>query len=116
MNHPAVPQKTSTAFVPSALERLRGIHQLSRDYNGADPRGHRARLWELVRKHITEIEALMAREDPHYVTETGDLAVLCFEILLEDGADADEVLLRCLSRYERKLQALIARRAADSSP
>ena len=57
-------------------------------------------IWE-------EIEKLADKKDPHYLIETGDLLILCFELLLEAGVDIDEVVLKCFERYEKKLGELI---------
>ena len=60
-------------------------------------------LLELMCKHIEEIEQLKAKGDKHYVVETGDLIILCFEMLLENQASIDETLETCFKRYEDKL-------------
>jgi hypothetical protein len=91
----------------TALERIKGIHRLSQRFNEMVGKPHQERLLELMRKHVDEIGELAAHNDPHYVVETGDLLILCFELLLEGGADIDEVTLRCFERYERKLSELI---------
>lgn len=90
-----------------ALERIKKIHQLSQQFNARVGKPHQKRLLELIRKHIDEIEGLVAEKDPHYLIETGDLLILCFELLLEGGADIDEVVEKCFGRYERKLNELI---------
>lgn len=90
-----------------ALKRIKAIHQLSQRVNAMLGKPHQGRLLELMRKHIDEIEQLAAQQDPHYVIETGDLLILCFELLLEGGADIEEVSLTCFERYEKKLMELI---------
>ena len=92
-----------------ALERIRGIHDLSREFNALTGKPHQERLLELMRAHIPEIEELAREGDPHYLIETGDLLILCFELLLEGKADIDEVTRKCFERYENKLTGLIQR-------
>jgi hypothetical protein len=91
-----------------ALERIKGIHKLSLQYNGRTDGAHQKRLLELMRSHIDEIEDLVNNGNDHFLTETGDLAVLCFELLLENNIKIDDILLKCFERYEKKLKDLIA--------
>lgn len=90
-----------------ALDRIKGIHQMSQKFNATVGKPHQERLLELMRKHVDEIEELAAAKDPHHLIEIGDLLILCFELLLEGKADIDEVILECFGRYERKLKGLI---------
>jgi len=60
-----------------------------------------------MRHHIGEIEELALRQDRHFLVETGDLAVLCLELLLEHGVSPDKIMGRCFGRYERKLNGLL---------
>jgi len=90
-----------------ARQRLRQIHALSARLNALEGRPHRQRLMELVRHHVREIDELAQRQDPHHIVETGDLLILCFELLLESGADIDEVTRVCFERYDKKLTGLI---------
>ena len=90
-----------------ARERLKEIHRLSKYYNDLVGKGHKERLLELIKKHAREIETLMADNDAHYLVETGDLMILCFEMLLENGVSIDETMHLCFERYERKLTQLI---------
>ncbi len=88
-------------------ERLRGIHQLSREYNKRVDMPHTQRLFSLMRKHIDEIEGLWKKGDDHFLVETGDLLILGFEMLLEYQRSLDETLLLCFERYEKKLSQLM---------
>src|SRR3989338_2240383 len=92
---------------PQHIKRLKGIHELSRRYNGRKRDAHNAKLLELIDKHAQEIRELCEKGDRHFLTETGDLAVLCFELLLENGEDPGAVLERCFKRYEDKLTRLL---------
>lgn len=92
---------------PASLERIRGIHRLSEEYNRRVNAGHAGQLLKLMRKHVDEIEALSRDKNPHYLTETGDLAVLCFELILDGGQPIDDILRKCFLRYENKLTGLL---------
>lgn len=92
----------------SAGQRIRGIHRLSASYNHKTGNPHQKRLLELMRHHVIEIEELVAARNKHFLVETGDLAILCFELLLENKVSLDEVLECCFGRYERKLGGLLA--------
>ena len=90
-----------------SLARTKNIHELSRLYNKKLKNNHKKRLLELMREHIEEITKLSNKNSRHYLTETGDLIILCFELLLENNVSINKVLLRCFKRYETKLPKLI---------
>lgn len=96
-----------------ARQRLGQIHALSSRLNALEGRAHRQRLMELVRHHVQEIDELAQGQDPHHIVETGDLLILCFELLLESGADIDAVAHRCFERYDKKLTGLIQQHRRD---
>lgn len=93
-----------------SLERTKNIHELSRLYNKKLKNNHKKRLLELMREHIEEITKLSNKNNRHYLTETGDLIILCFELLLENNVSINKVLLKCFKRYETKLPKLIKER------
>lgn len=97
----------ATVIDPTVLERIRNIHRLSQTFNEKVGREHKSRLLELMREHIDEIDELWAAENPHFLVETGDLIILCFEVLLEKGVSIDEIVEKCFGRYEQKLTNLI---------
>ncbi|MBF0483107.1 MAG: hypothetical protein HQL25_00210 [Candidatus Omnitrophica bacterium] len=90
-----------------SLARIKAIHQLSRQYNGKTKGAHQKKLLQLMREHIDEIEELAAAKNKHFLIETGDLIILCFELLLENRTEIDEVIVECFGRYEKKLKSLI---------
>lgn len=96
-----------TVLKKKALERIKKVHQLSRVYNGPSKKKHLKKLLSLVREHAREITLLHKKKDQHYLVETGDLLILCLEILLEAGASIDAMTLRCCKRYEKKLTFLL---------
>ncbi|HOK79957.1 MAG TPA: hypothetical protein PK303_07905 [bacterium] len=91
------------ALTKNALLKLKKIHNLSSFVNSGN---HRKKLLHLAKQHIIEIEYLYEKKDPHADIETGDLAVLCFEIILESNKNPDQVLEKCFLRYEKKLSEL----------
>jgi hypothetical protein len=90
-----------------AVSEIKAIHALSREYNAREGRDHNKVLLELVKKHIGELQEEFDRKSGHFVTEAGDLAVLCFEMMLEAGKPMDEVMELCYSRYRGKLEGLL---------
>jgi len=98
---------TDEVLHKTALARIRNIHRLSREYNRLVGTPHDQRLFDMLNHHVEEIRALHRHKDPHYLTETGDLLILCCEILLESGESLDAVLQKCLERFEHKLTGLI---------
>ncbi|MFP4472378.1 MAG: hypothetical protein ACLFPX_00715 [Candidatus Omnitrophota bacterium] len=91
----------------AAKEKIARIHRLSKKYNQAVGMPHALRLLDLIDQHAAEIRELYDRGDPHYLTETGDLLILCYELLLTGGADSDRVTETCFGRYEYKLTELL---------
>jgi len=89
------------------LERIKGIHKLSEKYNKLTKRKHSERLLELMTEHVEEIKELQGWNDKHFLVETGDLVMLCFELLLEAGASINDIMEKCSERYEKKLSGLI---------
>jgi hypothetical protein len=105
---------STMAITKKALERVRDIHRMSRRYNGRRAGSHTGALMALVREHVDEIEELLRRGDPHAAIETGDLAILCFELILERRRRLPETIETCLGRYEQKLEKLLAGQRAKS--
>ena len=93
-------------FKGEALARVKSIHELSRLCNKQDPCGHNGLLLKMMRHHVDEIEELFRKNDRHFLIETGDLIILCLELLLENGAVPDDVILKCFGRFETKLKMI----------
>lgn len=98
-------------LTPQAYRDLKNVHQLSRRYNGPSRSAHMKKLLSLLQEHADEISLLYKRRKAHYLVETGDLLVLCLEILLENKKNVDDVMALCFDRYERKLKHLIRERS-----
>ncbi|MDD3375113.1 MAG: hypothetical protein PHY73_05260 [Candidatus Omnitrophica bacterium] len=102
-------------FTKQALDEIKKVHSLSRQYNDKKKKSHETKLLSLMRKHVGEIEDLYQSQDKHFLIETGDLAVLCLEIFLENKISADEVIMQCFDRHQKKLKSLIEKRKNDKS-
>ena len=98
----------SSAVIHSrALSRIKHIHKLSQRYNAHLHQEHTPKLIDLIQEHSKEIRELHTRNDPHCITETGDLIMLCFELLIDMSASVDEVMNHCFERYDTKLSKLL---------
>ncbi len=91
-------------ITPEFKMKLEEITALSNKINKDD----RRRILEMMLAHVEEIEERYRRRDDHWAIETADLIVLCYELLLMEGKELDEVFLRCLPRFDVKLQRLAA--------
>lgn len=91
-------------FTKKAIERIKRIHKMSKQVNSSY--NHRKKLLDLAKKHIAEIQQLYKENSSHADIETGDLAVLCFELILESKKDLDKIIETCFDRYEKKLKEI----------
>lgn len=103
-------------FTVFARQQLEGIHQLSRQLNADGARAHRDVLLDFMAAHLPEIRDLCKQDDPHATVEAGDLAVLCLELILEQGQDPDRIVARCYQRFQNKLAVLQRERAGRQAP
>lgn len=97
----------SNVFAEKALKRLKDIHVLSQRVNKNVELSHQDKLLDMMRSHIDEIEMLFKKNDAHAIIETGDLLILCLELLVENNADCDQITQKCFERFESKLTSLI---------
>ncbi|HNV24497.1 MAG TPA: hypothetical protein PKH98_06380, partial [Candidatus Omnitrophota bacterium] len=95
----------SPAFTPQALKQIKYIHRLSRQLNGKKKSSHEKKILCLMRQHIDEITNLYQIKNMHYLIETGDLLILCLEILIENKRSINAVFGRCINRYDKKIQS-----------
>jgi hypothetical protein len=85
------------------MARLKRIHARSRQLAAERGESHLDRLLEMMRLHCGEITALCGRNDPHWRAETGDLIVLCLELLLEAKVSPEAAVETSFGRFEKKL-------------
>ena len=90
----------------NAKQRVTQIHLLSKLINGKTKKAYERKLLSLIDKHAVEIRDLHQKKDKHFLIETGDLAILCFELLKENRKNLDQVLEVCFDRYDQKLLQL----------
>lgn len=83
-------------------DKLKEITELSNKINKNDNR----KILEMMKEHIEEIEELYNEKNEHWAIETADLIVLCYELLLSENKDIDDVFNRCLPRFDVKLKRL----------
>ena len=99
--------KIKNSLTKSAVTEIKSIHEKSRLLNSSGKIKHAEVLLELMREHIREVGELVRGHNPHFLVETGDLAVLCLELMLESGVSPDEMLDKCYQRYHKKLDFLL---------
>ncbi|MDG6229326.1 MAG: hypothetical protein QCH96_05120 [Candidatus Thermoplasmatota archaeon] len=83
-------------------QKLKEITDLSCKINNNDM----DKILIMMKDHVEEITERYHAHDDHYSIETADLIVLCFELLLANGKNIDEVFNRCLPRFDTKLKQL----------
>jgi len=82
--------------------KLKEIANLSNKINKNDSK----KILGLIKEHIDEIEGLYKENNKHWMVETADLIVLCYELLIMENKDIDEVFNKCLPRFDVKLKRL----------
>ena len=82
--------------------KLKEITELSSRINKNDNR----KILEMMKAHVEEIEELYRNRNEHWTIETADLIVLCYELLMLENMDIDDVFNRCLPRFDVKLTRL----------
>ena len=83
-------------------KKLMEISKLSDKINKQD----KNKILHLIKEHIKEIEELYKKNNEHWTIETADLIILCYELLILENEDIDEVFNKCLPRYDIKLKRL----------
>jgi phosphoribosyl-ATP pyrophosphohydrolase len=83
-------------------EKLKKITALSNKINKNDTN----KILEMMKEHIVEIEERYQNNDEHWTIETADLIVLCYELLMMENKDIDDVFNKCLPRFDVKLKRL----------
>ena len=84
-------------------QQLKKLSYLSNKINHGDNR----RLLQLIKAHAKEIEELYHTNNEHWMIETADLIILCYELLILENKDMDKVFQECLPRYDKKFKKLI---------
>jgi len=84
-------------------DKLKEITKLSSKINKNDTR----KILDMMKEHIEEIEELYNNNDEHWTIETADLIILCYELLIMENKDIEDVFSRCLPRFDVKLKGLL---------
>ncbi len=104
------------ALTGYAIKRTKNIHTLSRRRNSSVSAAHQKFILGHIEKHIKEIKELLEKNDKHYLTETGDLVILCLELIVEGKGSPNALLLKCFKRFEDKLTAPVKNRSNPGCP
>lgn len=72
-------------------DKLKEITELSDKINNNDNQ----KILEMMKSHIDEIKERYNNNDKHWAIETADLIVLCYELLMLEDMDIDDVFARC---------------------
>jgi len=83
--------------------KLIEITEISKKINKND----RRKILQMMKDHVIEIGELYNEDNDHWAIETADLIVLCYELLLMENKDIDDVFSRCLPRFDVKLKGLL---------
>lgn len=83
-------------------EKLKEISNLSDKINKQD----KGKILQLMEEHIKEVEELYNKKDEHWTIETADLIILCYELLILENKNIDDVFNKCIPRYDIKLKRL----------
>ncbi len=65
------------------------------------------KIIEMIRHHAEEIKELYKNKNKHFSIETGDMIVLCLELLIKEGHSADDIMEKCFGRFDNKLKGLL---------
>ena len=88
---------------PEFETKLQEITELSNKINKND----KQKILEMIENHVVEIKERYHKKDEHWAIETADLIVLCYELLLLENKEIDDVFNRCLPRFDIKLKRLV---------
>ena len=88
---------------PEFKEKIQQITELSMIVNNDD----KQKIFAMIKDHVKEIEELYNDYNDHWSIETADLIVLCFELLISENKDIDDVFTICLPRFDKKLNMLL---------
>lgn len=91
---------------PDLKNKIQQITILSMKVNNND----RQKLIDMIKHHSEEIEELYQNHNDHWAIETADLIILCFELLMVDRQNIDDIFTQALPRFDKKLNLLLQQR------
>lgn len=83
-------------------KELQTIHGHSRRLNRMLNKDHAQALLDMMKAHVEEIKELYDRQDKHYLIETGDLIVLCLELIKQAKQSPDAVYSNAIPDSTKK--------------
>ncbi len=86
-------------------ERINNIIGLSNKL-GNDPQ----KIIDMMKHHTAEINELHKNKDTHFAIETGDLIILCIQLLMIEGYSTKKIMETCYDRFDKKLNQLITQK------
>jgi phosphoribosyl-ATP pyrophosphohydrolase len=95
------------SLTPYAKKELQVIYGKSKRLNRLFKKDHARVLLEMMEEHVQEIQERHGKGDKHYLIETGDLIVLCLELIKHAKQPPDTVLFKCYPRFHNKISQLI---------
>ena len=96
--------ENSTNFQKNT-EKIRHIVKLSNKL-GNDS----SKIIDMMRHHTEEIKKLHQKQDKHFAVETGDLIILCAQLLMMENYSIGSTIETCYTRFDKKLNELIAQK------
>ena len=90
-------------LTPDFHHKLKEITELSKKINNNE----KQKIMGMMKDHVYEIRELYNDNNDHWEIETADLIVLCYELLLMENKNIDDVFSRCLPRFDVKLKGLL---------
>jgi hypothetical protein len=83
-------------------ENLHQITKLSSIVNSND----KQKILEMIKDHVEEIQDLYSINNDHWAIETADLIILCYEFLIMENIDIDDIFTQCIPRFYKKLTSI----------
>ncbi len=65
------------------------------------------KIIEMMQHHAEEIRGLFEAKDKHFAVETGDLVILCLQLLMMEGYSTSQIMNTGYERFEKKLGGLV---------
>lgn len=65
------------------------------------------KILQMMQQHTQEIKQLYEKKDKHFAVETGDLIILCLELLMLEGYSIEDILEKGYKRFDKKLKELL---------
>lgn len=105
---PHVKVQNNASLTAFAKSELKVIHGYSEKLNSLSRREHSHALLRMMKEHVVEIKWRYGRKDKHYLVETGDLIIICLNLIKQAKCSPDAILNKCYGRFHKKLPRLIA--------